>query len=1158
MATVEHRQPKRRKLDQGSEQSKPDIRGAFELHDLLRFKQSTGPEVKAGVDQFKNLLTSIQRNEDLAEKEIQLKVLRQYCDDQASSKNDLDFPDLLATWSFAAQSNSELLLSAVPAALAQFFRTISTELDFREFGLSLCQSLLRREQLLLFDRGLSAPKFKDFLISPCLRLLTETVSFDGGALAGNVFSRRDVVFRRLDTLLDTSPSSQEDTDRRRPTVRRNAQRLLLALLKYLDSESRAELISQGKILHSCIRKLSLDGGDIVRDLLESFRRHLIDADLLKQVKVRFLNPGNLSLLAALYDFELEEADQTDAAQQILSVREAAHTFLVHVCTSASAVLLPQWGWYPSGFGQQTSMSTDDNTIELGLESPYYFDEYKTAIPVNNSNLSSFLQNLRPERDTLQAELITKTFEAAPELVADYFVKRPRLPSTSKDEAAWRNQLAFIFSIINLPVPEGCGSQGGMPALPPPISVVVESILPRPVDRAAISQWLKSSDDIKVMSAARLMTKALEKLTDIQEMFKRAPASADLWIQASSKLGDLMTSRAPTYHDFVTALQQMPRNQFTSRAAILECLATYNQVLPSAARGSKFDVGPLIIEVISQILAENVDAPDREDGLSRIVKIATSSSTIKWWHKSSSDQLSPFVSLIKVYVTDPFLALDPAIKKPIFEGLQKAGIIRADSAAAEAVTYSLCDRDEQVYLFAENCMIRTSKQPVKYLDQLEVAQEATSDDRPVSLIACCVAEQWPYILKTSNASTAKDLAEWVAGLFALLALAGENEVILVRYLRKEMYDQSGEFRKTLAKAFKYEDEHPDDLPRIGKNTATQESHPSNGLATTPAKVEPMSTPPFDLTTVFPPSQPLPSSLKGLTKWSNPDFDSELAPPLAASRIARLIQCLCSATDEVRLQAQQTLQTLMHALSKSTHPEKDQLYLLLGEVCETAKQHALTAAAPSRPLTNGISNSQKREKDPSLPSFIAALATLFLSNLTNPADKMYAKTNRYLLLGPTWTPVTRVIPYWIDQILLQEPEYDEPDMWEMEVGRFLDVLIAGMRSEQDLELYRKSGIFERLGSLYFTVPLGGEGKVGMKKKILHVFCNTMEVEGGADTLITRVGVRAWLDMVRVHEEREIEMVRVVAALKGKLKERCSKEYIERWESDRPIFRDGKKAD
>ena len=52
MAKDDVRPSKRRKVDEANHTKTPDIRGAFELHDLLRFRQSTGPEVKTGAYRY--------------------------------------------------------------------------------------------------------------------------------------------------------------------------------------------------------------------------------------------------------------------------------------------------------------------------------------------------------------------------------------------------------------------------------------------------------------------------------------------------------------------------------------------------------------------------------------------------------------------------------------------------------------------------------------------------------------------------------------------------------------------------------------------------------------------------------------------------------------------------------------------------------------------------------------------------------------------------------------------------------------------------------------------------------------------------------------------------------------------------------------------------
>jgi nucleolar pre-ribosomal-associated protein 1 len=242
--------------------------------------------------------------------------------------------------------------------------------------------------------------------------------------------------------------------------------------------------------------------------------------------------------------------------------------------------------------------------------------------------------------------------------------------------------------------------------------------------------------------------------------------------------------------------------------------------------------------------------------------------------------------------------------------------------------------------------------------------------------------------------------------------------------------------------------------------------------------------------------------------------------------------------------------MHGLPTSTYSERTQVYLLLGELRETARQHSLLSTSQPH-LSNG-DNKKKREKDPALPSFVTQLAIFLLSVITNPADKVYSKANRFLMRSPTWIPVTRLIPYWTDQILLQEPEYDEPFAWNAEVNRYLDLCVSGLRTPQDMELYRKGDLFERIGSLYLSPALAGsDSGLAMRKKILNVLYNAMGIKGGSDTLITRVGIRAWLTTVQTREEGDEDMAGIVQALKGRLDETCSPEYVLGWEKERLIF-------
>ena len=1129
MTHLEERKSKRRKTEHTPTQPVPDIKGAFELHDLLRFKQSTEADVKTGIDTFRFFLLSIDRNEDANDKRVQLQVLKQYCDDQsASKKEELDFPDLLSTWSFAAQSNTEAILSAVPAALAQFFRTISPELDFRDFGLSLGQALLRSDQVQLIERGLSAPKSKEYLISPCLRLLTEITSFDGGALVGNVFSRRDRLLKRLDSLLDPPRDTGESLDRRRPTVRRNAQRFLLALLKYLDHHAKAELITQGRAVYACLRNLSLDGGDIVRDVLKAVRRDLVDADLPKHSKSRFLNSGNLILFAPLYDYEPELVDLQNQDERILTVRDTVHDFLSYVCSSFNGALVPQSGWYPMGFDAEPNQEAIEDTLDLGLDSPYYFDGYTSTIPVKNTNLSTFLQRLKPQNDSLQAELVINIFTHAPELVAEYFSKKQKFSLQATEDAMWRNMFAFLFSVVQMPTPTFCGWQNKLPASPPPASVVIESVLPRPLDRTTLTQCLKSKDHIVIMSVARLVTIALRKSQTVVSQFRNATGNSDLWQQASDRLIDQVAVRCPQFQDFVAALQQLPEDWPRVRSSILECIATYLKAIPKSAASAKFDVGPRLMKMLTELGHEvtNEDSASLlRDQLDYLVIIASISPVTKWWHKAKAEELSPLLVLLKYSLQGP----SALIEQLLLSKLSESGILSPGKPALKALQASLrlplSHEDEaEVLRFLENCMMRTMKQPVKYLDQLEELQDSVNAEEAVSLIAVCIAEQWSFVLKNSTYDAKKAILSWVLKLYAYLASVGESQLILSR-LEQIMFARcEGKSEQAFEQAAeKVKKETLSAIETIKPSTqATQDQ--------TIRPPTPPTTPHLNLFAVFPPLPALPTTLVHIAPLTSPTltFDS----PQTHTYLNTLIRALSSPSTEIRLSSLTTLPHLTQALTTSPFPESTQLHLLLSSL------HLTTTTYLSLHPTA------------TLPTIIPTLASLLLTILLNPADPMYRKANRFLLTSPTWS-ITRVIPYWLNKLLLEEPESDDPNSstTDFEHARLLDWLSAGLRTRDDMELYRKAGVFERLGSLYFRPGAKREERRG----VLEVVWRGAEVEGGADTLVTRCGIKAWLGIVRGREGAG-ELGRVVEALERRVEERCDVEYMSEWERRRGGWKKG----
>lgn len=194
-----HRPSKRPKHDPGS---KPppveEIQFPRQLKQLLAFQQDGIPQLRHGIASFKSFLDTILYQEENEDRARQLSILREYLD----SEKPVDVKDserpflsqLWQAWSFANQNNNEYLASSIAAIFALLLKTLSSLLDFWEHGILLCRTVLQHRHRRLIKWCLNAPKQKDFLISPCLRLLIEVTSFDGGLLAREVYNHREETF----------------------------------------------------------------------------------------------------------------------------------------------------------------------------------------------------------------------------------------------------------------------------------------------------------------------------------------------------------------------------------------------------------------------------------------------------------------------------------------------------------------------------------------------------------------------------------------------------------------------------------------------------------------------------------------------------------------------------------------------------------------------------------------------------------------------------------------------------------------------------------------------------------------------------------------------------------------------------------------------------
>ena len=185
-----------------------------------------------------------------------------------------------------------------------------------------------------------------------------------------------------------------------------------------------------------------------------------------------------------------------------------------------------------------------------------------------------------------------------------------------------------------------------------------------------------------------------------------------------------------------------------------------------------------------------------------------------------------------------------------------------------------------------------------------------------------------------------------------------------------------------------------------------------------------------------------------------------------------------------------------------------------------------------------------------------ASACLSVLTNPLHKLYGKVNRFLQKAPYWE-VEKIATYWVDKILLHEPELD--DGYYEEINWLLDLFVKGLRTAtvrypsplatllhgmqiaddhfQDMEVYRRANVFERVLSFYESPSAG----FSVKRRILHLLYRSTQV-GGSTTLVTRAAVVSWIQgQIVAVNDRDAS---TISALAHAVSQSSDHERLDKW--------------
>ncbi|KAI1127349.1 ribosome 60S biogenesis N-terminal-domain-containing protein [Nemania abortiva] len=1099
-----------------------EVYSGRQLGQLLTFEQDLR-KARHGLQSFKNVLDSIVNDDE--KKSEHMQIVLDYLDStkprEVEDEVPVYLPDIMETWSMASQMSNENVMSAVPVVLALLLKIISGNVELVSYGLGICRTLLQKRQQELIAKNLSADKGRDFIISPTLRLLREAICLDGGALAAPIFRARANTFKSLARNMGLRYIGDGQEDPKRPSVRTNATRLLLSCLKLLHNEAKKDLLLQKDIVAALMRPLRDDPPFFIYEILDVLKTSVVqDKKLAKEVKIKILNANSLTRIASLYGYSKELVSLEDGAgNRRLSVEDAAHDILLAACTDSTVgICRSDQGYYPEGVAPDAFVPDSESAgrVGFGLDSIPWMNKFGNEIPVRNMLLAEFIESLRPWSSTKQSELLLAIFQTSPELIARYFIQKRSFAFDPKLSATWIGYAALLYNVVQLPIPPFFGQSNGYAAVPPPTSVVLDNIIPPPMTLKAITRCLTNKSKLVSFYAIRLLVLALEKLGRALEMHREASASPNsIWHEAARRLVDDFHHRIPDLKDVINCYRTLADGDFLQREAASRLILLYYETMPQLALKAKFDVSPIFLATIQKVEASNGVGEDIAMSLlelEHLCAVAKYSPSMRWFARTPEMPTSPFTTLLRLHTEKTTALSGDTLSQTLSHVAGEYQLVESSSQSSglDPLMVALKNTgsiDLVIWSFIDNCAERCSRTPTKYLEMIEQHMETADADEKgdtrTSPLLMSIAEQLPFLVSTSpEKSILKQLATLLREYLRRSFDAGVSRTFLnctSNLLVAALGDKKLGAKITLSK--RKSTSNGDTVMLDGESESTPQptnETRSESIELSMQELEDRLAVPI-----------LTSKENSLLRWSSKPPEELVEEGHAAS----LVLLLSSEHASIRKEALTNVIKMAAKIKESTYEENEQIWLLLMELAESAKDSIA---------------------DGPLPSILVVFAYRALDILKNPLHCLYEKVNLFLTSGPAWQPDK--IPL-MKAILQEGPTID--GTYYTEISWLLGFLVDSLRTPQDVALFHQRKVYEQL----FSLPANPYMGINLRTQVLRVLYRTSCIKGGSDTVITRFGAMSWLVAQKAASVDDMEK-RLYQAMARRLWETCDQKRIAAW--------------
>lgn len=286
-------------------------------------------------------------------------------------------------------------------------------------------------------------------------------------------------------------------------------------------------------------------------------------------------------------------------------------------------------------------------------------------------------------------------------------------------------------------------------------------------------------------------------------------------------------------------------------------------------------------------------------------------------------LSPFTTVLRLHVVSPNADTEGHVKALLRSIIEDTTILKQDTNyhPLDILVLSLQDcanaqASDSLFEFIDNCILRCSRKPVKYYDDLtrlvsairpSVAVEVK--DCNIDLLLVTILDQWPFLVKSAATMIIETATRWLVRYLDLSMCTGSNMIVLSTFHEQFMNHLTDkENRLLLEEALREPAKHGmhHELREINKFTQDKNTN----LVVHLPKSRSDSPEDFSIPELPVEGEDYPA----LRKW----VQKETPESIRDGAVGQLILCLCSKHEEIRKQAIVALRSFSASLEVRFHP------------------------------------------------------------------------------------------------------------------------------------------------------------------------------------------------------------------------------------------------